>query len=79
MYGEYRWVPPIRYIHVLEHGAIAFLYHPCTPDSLVDKLRKLANGCLWKHLLFAFKGDTFIYFCFITIFQACIYKTSELL
>ena len=57
VYGEYRWLPPLRYIHSLEHGAIVFMYHPCTPPELVQKFRELATGCLWKHVFFAFKGD----------------------
>lgn len=55
MYGEYRWVAPLRYIHALEHGAIAFMYHPCAPPDQVDQLRKIASSCLWKRLFFAFK------------------------
>ena len=55
-YGEYKWVPPIRYIHALEHGAIVFVYHPCAPNALVDRLRAIATGCLWKHLIFPFKS-----------------------
>lgn len=29
VYGEYVYVPPQRWIHSLEHGAIVLLYHPC--------------------------------------------------
>lgn len=56
-YGEYRWIPPLRYVHALEHGAMLFMYHPCAPTETVQKLRSLARGCLWKHLIFAFRGD----------------------
>ena len=56
-YGEYTYIPPLRYVHALEHGAVLFLYHPCAPEELVKKLRALARGCLWKHLIFAFKGS----------------------
>ena len=34
-----------------------FLHHPCAPVDVVDRLRALARGCLWKHLIFGFKGD----------------------
>ena len=34
-----------------------FMYHPCAPTELVQRLRSLARGCLWKHLIFAFRGD----------------------
>ena len=56
-YGEYYWVPPLRYVHALEHGAIVFMYHPCTDEQQVRRLRKIATSCLWKHLFFSFKGD----------------------
>jgi len=56
-YGEYYWVPPLRYVHALEHGAIVFMYHPCTDDQQIRRLRKIASSCLWKHLFFSFKGD----------------------
>ena len=55
-YGEYYWVPPLRYVHALEHGAIVFMYHPCTDEQQVRRLRKIATSCLWKHLFFSFKG-----------------------
>ena len=35
-YGEYRWIPPLRYVHSLEHGAMLFMYHPCAPIELVQ-------------------------------------------
>lgn len=56
-YGEYKYIPPLRFVHALEHGSILFLYHPCTPVELVQKLRSVARGCLWKHLIFSFRGD----------------------
>ncbi len=28
-FGEYRYLPPPRWVHALEHGAAVFLYHPC--------------------------------------------------
>lgn len=35
----------------LQLGAVAFLYHPCTPVEQVNGLREVARSCLWKHLL----------------------------
>ncbi len=32
-------------------GAVAFLYHPCTPQEQVTALRDLAHSCLWKHVI----------------------------
>ena len=41
-WGEYEYMPPQRYIHNLEHGGIAILYHPCVEKEIVDSLRTLA-------------------------------------
>lgn len=43
-WGEYSYMPPQRYLHNLEHGGIAFLYHPCVEDEVVDALRALARA-----------------------------------
>ena len=40
-WGEYEYMPPQRYIHNLEHGGIALLYHPCVEQSVIDSLRTL--------------------------------------
>nr|XP_026692495.1 uncharacterized protein LOC100186103 isoform X1 [Ciona intestinalis] len=58
MYGEHRYVPPGEYIHNLEHNAVVFMYHPCTPDALVKQLRCVATSCTWKHLITAHKNLT---------------------
>ena len=50
-YGEYEYVPPSRYLHNLEHGAILFLYHPCADKEQVEVFKELARSCLWKHLI----------------------------
>lgn len=42
-WGEYRYLPPQRWLHNLEHGGIAFLYHPCAAPSLVTALRDWAS------------------------------------
>lgn len=42
-WGEYRSLPPQRWLHNLEHGGIAFLYHPCADASVVDALRAIAR------------------------------------
>ena len=40
-WGEYEFMPPQRYIHNLEHGGVALLYHPCVEESIIDALRTL--------------------------------------
>jgi hypothetical protein len=43
-WGEYRSLPPQRWLHNLEHGGIAFLYHPCADAAVVDELRAIAQA-----------------------------------
>jgi len=50
-WGEYSFLPPQRWLHSIEHGAIVMLYHPCAPKELVDQLRKIVVGCLRKHII----------------------------
>lgn len=51
MFGEYQFVPPQRWLHNIEHGAVVMLYHPCTHHTLVDKLRSLVTSCIRKHII----------------------------
>ena len=39
--GEYSFLPATRWLHNLEHGGIALLYHPCAPQTLIDDLRRV--------------------------------------
>lgn len=34
-YGEYLYLPPQRWLHNVEHGAIVVLYHPCVDQDEV--------------------------------------------
>ena len=43
-WGEYRSLPPQRWLHNLEHGGIALLYHPCAPVEMIDAMRELAQA-----------------------------------
>lgn len=43
-WGEYDFLPPQRWLHNLEHGGAAFLYHPCADAALVDALRTYAQA-----------------------------------
>ncbi|MEL6177902.1 MAG: DUF3105 domain-containing protein, partial [Myxococcota bacterium] len=44
VWGEYTFLPPQRFLHNLEHGGIALLYHPCADTTLVDALRAYAQA-----------------------------------
>ncbi|XP_050025741.1 uncharacterized protein [Dermacentor andersoni] len=58
VYGEYKYVPPQRWLHNIEHGAVVMLYHPCAPRWFVEKLRKLVRGCLRKHIITPYRQLT---------------------
>ncbi|XP_051891679.1 uncharacterized protein tp53i13 [Pristis pectinata] len=51
VYGEYLFVPAQRWVHNLQCGGIAFLYHPCTHPSLKEELSLLARACVYKHII----------------------------
>ncbi|XP_046642456.1 uncharacterized protein LOC124327531 [Daphnia pulicaria] len=51
IFGEYQFVPPQRWLHNVEHGAIIMLYHPCAEPSEILKLKKLVKSCLWKYVI----------------------------
>jgi hypothetical protein len=38
-WGEYEFLPPHRWLHNLEHGGIAFLYHECLPAVELCKIK----------------------------------------
>ena len=44
VFGEYVFLPEQRWLHNIEHGAIAFLYHPCAPPATIDALRALLKA-----------------------------------
>ncbi|XP_076434876.1 uncharacterized protein LOC143274824 isoform X2 [Babylonia areolata] len=50
-YGEYLYVPPQRWLHSLEHGAVVMLYHPCADPGEVSALRDLVRSCLRRHII----------------------------
>ena len=41
-WGKYDYMPPQRYLHNIEHGGIAILYHPCVDASVIDALEAFA-------------------------------------
>lgn len=51
VYGEYTFVPPQRWLHNLEHGAVVMLYHPCAEPLEIKKLKKIVKGCLRRHII----------------------------
>lgn len=46
-------MPPQRWIHNLEHGAIVALYHPCAESKNIQRLRELVSNCLYRHVITA--------------------------
>ncbi|XP_052797781.1 uncharacterized protein LOC128229916 isoform X2 [Mya arenaria] len=56
VFGEYKYLPPQRYAHALEHGAIALLYNPClAKPEVVNRLKTIVTGCNWKHVITPYK------------------------
>jgi hypothetical protein len=43
-WGEYIYLPPQRWLHNLEHGGVAFLYHPCVSEEVKEALRSYAQS-----------------------------------
>lgn len=43
-WGEYHTLGPEHWLHNLEHGGVALLYHPCAGDDVVDALRDFARS-----------------------------------
>lgn len=57
-FGEYFYIPPQRWLHNLEHGAIVALYHPCANVGLVERLKKLVKSCLYRHIITPYRELT---------------------
>jgi hypothetical protein len=61
VWGRYTFLPPQRWLHNLEHGGMAVLYHPCAPQSVLDELnawvtaRKAADR-QWKYVMTPYPG-----------------------
>ncbi|XP_053209976.1 uncharacterized protein LOC128393790 [Panonychus citri] len=51
VFGEYKYVPPQRWLHNIEHGAVVMLYHPCAHPSQVNRLRAYVRHCIRKHII----------------------------
>lgn len=51
VFGEYQFVPPQRWLHNIEHGAVVMLYHPCAHPAMVSQLRGLVTNCIRKHII----------------------------
>ena len=48
------YVPPQRWLHNIEHGAVIMLYHPCAHPAMVNRLKRLVKGCIRKHIISAY-------------------------
>ncbi|KAM4700801.1 tumor protein p53-inducible protein 13 [Discoglossus pictus] len=53
-YGEYVYCPPQRWVHNLQHGGVAFLYHPCVHPQQKEALSLIARTCMYKHIITPF-------------------------
>jgi hypothetical protein len=38
-------------ICLLQHGGVAFLYHPCADSGEVEKLKEIAKSCLRRYVI----------------------------
>ncbi|XP_055608611.1 uncharacterized protein LOC129755931 [Uranotaenia lowii] len=52
-YGEYKYVPPQRWLHTSEHGGIIALYHPCANKHQVEQFKAIVKSCLYRHVISA--------------------------
>ncbi|KPP65907.1 tumor protein p53-inducible protein 13-like [Scleropages formosus] len=52
--GEYQYCPPQRWLHNLQLGAVAFLYHPCTSVAQRALLSVLAHSCMSHYIITPF-------------------------
>ncbi|XP_014240245.1 uncharacterized protein LOC106661403 [Cimex lectularius] len=50
-WGEYKYLPPQRWVHNLEHGGVVMLYHPCAQPFLVNILKTVVSSCLMRHII----------------------------
>ncbi|KAL4223815.1 hypothetical protein ACF0H5_017280 [Mactra antiquata] len=56
-FGEYLYLPPQRWVHSLEHGAIVLLYHPCMIASQqLTALKSIVRRCLGKHVISPYRN-----------------------
>lgn len=50
-FGEYTYLPPQRWLHNIEHGAIVALYHPCASSNFIEKFKHIVKSCLYRHII----------------------------
>ncbi|XP_073524053.1 tumor protein p53-inducible protein 13 isoform X2 [Phyllobates terribilis] len=50
-YGEYIYCPPQQWVHNLQRGGVAFLYHPCVHPKLKEAISSLARTSIAKHII----------------------------
>ncbi|XP_078681587.1 uncharacterized protein LOC144916332 isoform X1 [Branchiostoma floridae x Branchiostoma belcheri] len=60
-YGTYKYLPPQRWLHNIEHGAVVALYDPCAPQTQVDVLKQTVRRCLRKHIITPYTKLTHTY------------------
>ncbi|XP_035692119.1 uncharacterized protein LOC118426697 [Branchiostoma floridae] len=60
-YGTYKYLPPQRWLHNIEHGAVVALYDPCAPGTQVAVLKQTVRRCLRKHIITPYTQLTHTY------------------
>lgn len=75
LYGEYKYIPPQRWLRALHYGAVAFLYDPCAPTEQIMALRDLAEACLSRHIITPYNGLSAKY-PFALVTWGCVYHMT---
>uniref|UniRef100_U5EP30 Putative secreted protein n=1 Tax=Corethrella appendiculata TaxID=1370023 RepID=U5EP30_9DIPT len=50
-YGEYEYLPPQRWLHNSEHGAVIALYHICANKQQIYEFKTVVKNCLYRHII----------------------------
>ncbi|XP_061394679.1 uncharacterized protein LOC133330232 [Musca vetustissima] len=50
-FGNYKYLPPQRWLRSLSDGGIVMLYHPCAFSGQIKQLQNILQGCLYRHII----------------------------
>lgn len=51
LYGDYKFLPIQRWMHILKLGGIVGLYHPCANQMQVQEFKSSIQSCLYSHVI----------------------------